>query len=212
MAKIFNLTPHISNGNMKVGMVPSFSIHTIVCDLIKGPELQGCKRHCYAKNLERRLKNTRLRWAQNFQDSMQENFIETICVELRLHPIVQALKVFRLHVGGDFYDQQYLNDWFAIAEKNPDIVFYTYTKSIDLDFSKKPRNFVINISDDRLLWKDRWEQFDGVTRIADKTYIPLEGEILCANQCNDCVKCDRCKMCWNSVLVKQKKQIRFRKH
>jgi hypothetical protein len=39
-------------------------------------------------------------------------------------------KTLRVHVSGDFYNQNYFDAWMEIAEKNPDKIFYAYTKSI----------------------------------------------------------------------------------
>ena len=36
----------------------------------------------------------------------------------------------RIHASGDFYNIDYLNKWTAIAQANPDVVFYAYTKSV----------------------------------------------------------------------------------
>ena len=36
----------------------------------------------------------------------------------------------RIHDSGDFYSVKYLQKWVQIAEFNPSIIFYAYTKSI----------------------------------------------------------------------------------
>ena len=36
----------------------------------------------------------------------------------------------RIHDSGDFYSQQYLHQWFAIATNNPEVLFYAYTKEV----------------------------------------------------------------------------------
>ena len=36
----------------------------------------------------------------------------------------------RVHVGGDFFTKAYMQAWYLVAEKNPNIKFYAYTKSI----------------------------------------------------------------------------------
>jgi hypothetical protein len=38
--------------------------------------------------------------------------------------------VIRMHVGGDFFNNKYMQAWVAIAKANPDILFYAYTKSL----------------------------------------------------------------------------------
>ena len=38
-------------------------------------------------------------------------------------------KVFRIHIGGDFYDRTYLGYWMEIIRNQPKTRFYTYTRS-----------------------------------------------------------------------------------
>ncbi len=49
----------------------------------------------------------------------------------------------RVHDSGDFFSQDYLNAWAAIAQAVPSKKFYAYTKSMHLDFSVLPANFQI---------------------------------------------------------------------
>lgn len=39
-------------------------------------------------------------------------------------------KIIRIHVSGDFFNQKYFDAWMIVAQRNPDFVFYAYTKSI----------------------------------------------------------------------------------
>jgi hypothetical protein len=39
-------------------------------------------------------------------------------------------KIIRIHVSGDFFNQKYFNAWARIANNNPHILFYAYTKSL----------------------------------------------------------------------------------
>lgn len=49
----------------------------------------------------------------------------------------------RVHDSGDFFSQNYLDAWAAIARTFPGKRFYAYTKSLHLDFSGMPGNFQI---------------------------------------------------------------------
>jgi hypothetical protein len=55
----------------------------------------------------------------------------------------RGLKAVRIHGSGDFYSQEYLDKWISIAKINPSIRFYCYTKSLHLDWSNLPANFVV---------------------------------------------------------------------
>ncbi len=58
----------------------------------------------------------------------------------------------RVHIGGDYYNQSYFNAWMDAARFFPNVVFYSYTKSIHLlqrylgDKGKLPKNFVFTCS------------------------------------------------------------------
>lgn len=49
----------------------------------------------------------------------------------------------RVHDGGDFFSQAYLDAWLEVARSLPGKTFYAYTKSLHLDFSRVPSNFSI---------------------------------------------------------------------
>jgi len=56
-------------------------------------------------------------------------------------------KFIRIHDAGDFFSQDYAEDWIDIARKNKEINFYTYTKEVEL-FKMKlrssiPQNFIV---------------------------------------------------------------------
>lgn len=60
-------------------------------------------------------------------------------------------KAVRIHDAGDFFSYQYLIDWLEIADNNPNILFYTYSKQVsDIKKAKKegkiPKNFVVIFS------------------------------------------------------------------
>ena len=55
--------------------------------------------------------------------------------------------VMRVHVGGDYFSVDYLKAWIEVAKRNPDKVFYSYSKS--LHFFKQfalPENLVLTAS------------------------------------------------------------------
>ena len=39
--------------------------------------------------------------------------------------------IVRIHVAGDFFNMKYFLAWIKIAEQNPDVLFYAYTKSLE---------------------------------------------------------------------------------
>lgn len=68
--------------------------------------------------------------------------------------------IVRIHVAGDFFNRQYMQAWIRIAAKNPDRLFYAYTKSVRFWIDNKAEidtipNFVLTASrggkDDHLI-------------------------------------------------------------
>jgi len=55
--------------------------------------------------------------------------------------------VLRVHVGGDYFTKEYLQAWIEVAKRNPDKVFYSYSKSLHLfrEFAL-PENLVLTAS------------------------------------------------------------------
>jgi len=55
--------------------------------------------------------------------------------------------IMRVHVGGDYFNKEYLQAWIEVAKLNPDKVFYSYSKSLHLfkQFAL-PENLVLTAS------------------------------------------------------------------
>jgi hypothetical protein len=101
------------------------------------PQAGACKGVCYARQ------NTfvypdaiRLR-IDNLWSTFRTTFVDEMADE-----IGKATHV-RIHDSGDFYSQAYLDSWIAIARKRADVVFYAYTKSLNLDWKDAPGNLRI---------------------------------------------------------------------
>jgi hypothetical protein len=105
------------------------------------PGAGACKAICYAQKGCYRFKNVKAVQEARLEVTKQDDFARLISLEIFKHK--KAPKAIRIHDSGDFYSQEYLNKWVLIAHKNPDIIFYAYTKSLDLDFSKRPANLLI---------------------------------------------------------------------
>jgi len=61
----------------------------------------------------------------------------------------EKFDICRVHVGGDFFSEEYFNAWRMVAQRLPDKLFYAYTKSLKMwrDFrSYVPSNFVLTAS------------------------------------------------------------------
>ncbi len=95
----------------------------------------------------------------------------------------------RIHDSGDFYSEAYLYLWFAIAEDNPQVLFYAYTKEVAMlkeHGTKAPINFrwlysTGGLQDDLITVDDRRaDVFPNEQAIADAGYISQDASDLLA--------------------------------
>lgn len=59
-------------------------------------------------------------------------------------------KLIRIHVGGDFFSQAYFDAWLAVAQANPGIKFYAYTKALPFWVARLgqiPKNLTLTASE-----------------------------------------------------------------
>jgi len=125
--------------------------------------------------------------------------------------LFKNIEAIRIHVSGDFYSQEYFDNWCEIIKKHNDKTFYSYTKNFKLNLTNKPDNLTLIVSDDLKEFDDALIQnngFDGYARIKEhhedltknETLCPYEQGIGCGPDCN---------LCYNKH---KPKQIIFHKH
>jgi len=175
----------LSNHNHKLGRLSSFALPLSTCDKTQNKQ---CRKYCYARYLFKIYSKYRAKMTYNYRISKSDRFVKLMNEELK-----EASLSVRIHVSGDFYSQKYLNKWLQIARMNPRQIFYCYTKSINLDFGKRPRNFIVYLSDDQRVLQKEYKRFDGVAAISfDKK--PIRGFRLCRHQA-DSIHCAHCELC-----------------
>ena len=85
------------------------------------------------------------------------------CANLIHDSLPKKFDVMRVHVGGDYFSREYFMAWVEVAKRNPDKVFYSYSKSLAVIAGiPKPDNLVLTASRggkhddmiDRLAWKE----------------------------------------------------------
>lgn len=80
---------------------------------------------------------------KRYQLSLSPDFVPAISGEISR---ARSAKYVRVHESGDFYSQEYINDWVEIAKQNPSMVFFAYTKRMKhFDFTEMQNlsNFVL---------------------------------------------------------------------
>lgn len=125
----------------KLGKIPAVSLTPIKsCS-----NCAECQKYCYALKAYRQYKDTKIAWDTNF-DIAKYN-IRLFNEDIRKFLKAYNPKFFRLHVSGDFIDNDYIRMWINIIKDYPDTQFLAYTKIYDSGmFSDLPDNFKLYYS------------------------------------------------------------------
>jgi hypothetical protein len=116
------------------------------------------------------------RW-QNFHASLRDDFVDNMVARIQTSGVCWI----RFQVSGDLYNQAYVQKLAEIARRLPNVNFYLYTKSLDLDLApltSLPNFTVIRSfggSHDRLIETSR----DNYARVIQEPNEQRKGEFLC---------------------------------
>ena len=118
------------------------------------PDADGIIYRCYAA-MDERYKNVRQSRWDNFdllkEEKSTKDKTALIVRSIRQTGLVRG-GTLRVHIGGDYYSQSYFNAWMEAASFFPNVIFYSYTKSINflhsyiIDYERLPKNFVFTCS------------------------------------------------------------------
>lgn len=77
-------------------------------------------------------------------------------IDMLASMVPRSADIFRVHESGDFYSQWYVDVWTEASKLRPDVMFWAYTRSFELDFKKlaKRHNFVLWASTDEYNMKE----------------------------------------------------------
>lgn len=194
--------PKISHGNAKLKETFIYSMPPVTtCP----GATASCKQDCYAIKAYKQYPNVRTAWNHNYALSGTEDFVNAVAYylanELSSKRKSSKFRHFRIHESGDFYTQEYLDKWIAIARMFPQIEFLAYTKSGWLNFDNCPPNMIVRMSiwEDSRPYKVDWNlpraTMEGMEQRED------------AFHCKPTYKCAECRFCWAST-----KDVFFTKH
>lgn len=99
---------------------------------------------CFAIKAQVTYKNTLPYRERMLSRSKHPDFIADISYEIKAFS--KNLDAVRVHESGEFYSQEYINKWVTIAQQNPTVNFYTFTKRFsDFDFTalRSQPNFTV---------------------------------------------------------------------
>jgi len=70
-----------------------------------------------------------------------------VCADLICESLPKKFDIMRVHVGGDYFSEKYLQAWIEVAKRNPEKIFYSYSKSLPF-FARfaLPDNLVLTAS------------------------------------------------------------------
>ena len=123
--------------------IPAYKTKTgkITC-----PFADKCVKYCYAQKGAYTWSPAQNKHNENYNTTKQDNFIDIIQDEINRKRKITHVRV---HSSGDYYSPKYLNKWVTIARNNPDTIYYSYTKSVQMvkDLKNKPENLKIIFSE-----------------------------------------------------------------
>ena len=154
---------HIQDGNRKVGK-GIYTVNLLAGDtpltLADGTQLtnipgtcggccENCKGNCYAIKTQKFRNSNMPSWADNTILATQE--IDIFFKEIQQFIDRSMVAAIRFHAFGEIPSYEYLLKMVELAEENPTIIFYTYTKRFEwvekyLERQNFPNNLVINMS------------------------------------------------------------------
>lgn len=108
-------------------------------------QTEWCDKHCYEKKAYR-YPDVRPSRNKKLVLSTKDEFIKAVVEEIKRkrNPVLGL----RIHGGGDFYSQEYINKWFEIIREFPEIAFKANTRSWMYDYTGKPENLKLRYSVD----------------------------------------------------------------
>ena len=194
----------ISNGNSKMGAIPSVSLPPI----ITCTNCESCAKKCYAAKLCRIYPSVRAAYDRNYTILKEDR--DSYFSQVKAAAMITGF--FRWHVSGDIIDTDYLKRMVKIARELKNTQFLAFTKNYEVvneyfKSHKKPANLKLIFS----------LPFDGA-KIDNPHNLPTAAVILkgcdpspsykiCGGNCTECA-C-RGVGCWE---LKKGQTIAFKEH
>lgn len=187
----------ISEGNVKMGAIPSFS----VTPLRTCPAGIPCANLCYARRMEKRRDNTAKAYRNNTEAVLHRpNDVVRI---LTYYIKMKNLTHFRFNVAGDFNLTGYWEVAIRVAKACPECKFLAFTKLYSIQERRKPSNLTVVLS----VWKKyKPEKSKYALALFDdgseECNVPETG-FVCPGNCETCLHC---------FTMKKGEAVIFKKH
>lgn len=179
----------ISRGNLKLGILPSFSLPVITTCPGKTP---FCERFCFGLHGNFKLLNVKEANDRRLDATLRPDFVDTIIKEIRkVNP-----PAFRLHVVGDFYSVEYIEKWIDIALELEVVIFFGSTRSWRCEFLSKTLKSFRDLKNVYIKASVDLSDPLGVPNCGWRTW-SVEGEgIPCPHDAGLVANCTACRRCW----------------
>jgi hypothetical protein len=146
----------LTNGNreLKADGIFTWSLPALAAKLSTGknmlvcPSAGVCANLCYARSGTYNFSNVKAAHTRNLELILDNpiGWKNRLNDELKTKRY-QGGKSVRIHDSGDFFSDAYFELWLDIANDNPDVFFYAYTKEVAMvKRYELPKNFVIIFS------------------------------------------------------------------
>ena len=195
----------ISNGNGKLGSIPSVSLPAGVTCISC-----ACGEKCYAKKLERLRPSVRAAYQRNLDTLKTEPDVYWREVEAA----IMLTRFFRFHVSGDIPDMTYLLHMLEVAGRNPHCEILCFTKKFDLVNAlwtcgiPIPPNLHLVFSGWKGLPMDNPHNLpEAHVRYRDGTTTARPDAVECSGNCTECAKTTG--GCWS---LRNGEQVVFNEH
>jgi len=179
----------LSRGNSKLDKtILCFAISPVVSCL----NCSQCAKKCYARKPYLRWTNVKSAWDRNFSMAKDGSFFLALSRQIRAS---RTCKTVRIHVAGDFFSAEYIEQWSAIVSLFPAVKFYAYTKVWHLfpeqlsKLNNKPNCNIINS-----IVEDGGVNFGDDKRVEELknfgySVCPVEknNKIICGKDCKVCI-------------------------
>lgn len=195
----------ISNGNRKMGAIPSVSLPPV----ITCPKNAPCAKKCYALKMCRIYPTVKNAY-QNNLDILNEDWGE---YWRQVNFAVSMTRYFRFHVAGDIPNAAYFKEMVITARSNPQTRILAFTKQYAIvnhyidTFGEIPANLHVIFSE----WGEDWKVPNPhnlpTSTVIFKGNTPRDDWKVCGGNCTECA-C-RGVGCWE---LKKGETIAFYEH
>ena len=154
------------------------------------PFAGSCADFCYAQKGAYVWSNVAPAFKWRYDQTKSATFVDDMVSEI----VRKKADMVRVHDSGDYYSNEYIDKWMAIAEALPHVRFYSYTKSVPLFLSRVwPDNFDIIFSEggtkDDLIDYDKHRHcriFDSYEAMAQADYVnAMDSDVMATKWYND---------------------------